>query len=89
MGQAYHLDKSLPQQVINKGIIKAGGFGVGCVLIHREVLEKIKFRFLEDKKAFDDLLFCLDAKRNDYLLFVDTDIQVKHLHRTWTKKEYQ
>ncbi len=80
--------RALPQQVKNKGISEVGGFGIGCALISRNVLKKIKFKFIENKKAFDDLLFCEDAENNGYQLFLDSDIQVKHLHKPWTEKEY-
>ncbi|MBR9705633.1 hypothetical protein GOV14_01230 [Candidatus Pacearchaeota archaeon] len=79
---------AVPQEVRNKGVMKVGGFGIGCVLIHKQVLEKIKFKFLENEKAFDDLLFCKDAKDQGYELFLYSDILVKHLHRTWPKEIY-
>jgi len=78
--------RALPQEIKGKGILEVGGFGVGCVLIHKEVLEKIKFRFLENKKAFDDLLFCEDVENNGYKLFLDSDIQVRHLHKAWEEE---
>jgi len=56
------------------------------MLIKREVLEKIKFKFDKNKKAFDDILFCLDAKDLGYELFVDSNIiNVEHLHIPWDK----
>lgn len=72
-----------PKEVLNKGTISVGAFGVGCLLIHRDVLEKIKFRFERGKIAFDDLLFCLDAKNLGYQLFLDSNIKVIHLHKPW------
>jgi len=72
-----------PHEVLRKGTISVGAFGVGCLLIHREVLEKIKFRFERGKIAFDDFLFCLDAKNLGYGLFLDSNIKVNHLHRPW------
>lgn len=72
-----------PVEVLNKGLIKVGAFGVGCLLIGRKVIEKIKFRFEEGKAAYDDFLFCADAKREGYELFLDSDIRVEHLHKAW------
>jgi GT2 family glycosyltransferase len=77
------IKRTLPQEIKNKGIISVGGFGIGCVLINKEVLEKIKFKFIEGKRAFDDLLFCQDAEDNDYKLFLESNIHVKHLHKPW------
>lgn len=72
-----------PHEVLNKGVITVGGFGVGCLLINREVLEKIEFEYAPDKKAFDDLLFCKKAKDLNYKLYLDSDIRVIHLHKPW------
>jgi len=72
-----------PSEVLDKGIVSVGGFGVGCLMINREVLEKIKFRFEKGKAAFDDMLFCLDAKKLGYELFLDSNIRVEHLHKPW------
>jgi len=72
-----------PNEILNKGLIRVGAFGVGCVMINREVLEKIKFRYEKEKVAFDDLLFCADAKKHGYELFLDSNIMVMHLHRPW------
>ena len=72
--------KALPNEILDKGLIKVGGFGVGCVLINREVLEKIKFRYEKEKASFDDLLFCFDAKKLGYDLFLDSDAKADHLH---------
>ena len=55
--------------------------GLGCMLIHRDVLEKIPFRFEPDKMIFDDMFFCQDLKKEGILLFADTKIKCKHLMR--------
>jgi len=75
-----------PQEVLNKGLIKVGGYGIGCVLIKREVLEKIKFEYKPDKKAFDDMLFCDDAEKAGYDLFLDSNIRVTHLSKPWNRE---
>lgn len=72
-----------PNEVLFKGLIKVGSFGVGCLLIKKEVLAKIKFRFESEKKAFDDMFFCKDSKLLGYELFLDSDIRVEHLHKPW------
>ena len=80
------LKRALPKNVKGKGLMKIGGFGVGCVLISREVLEKIEFRYEKDKKAFDDMFFCADAKNLGYNLFLDSDIRVAHLSKSWNRE---
>jgi len=72
-----------PQEVLKRGLIKVGAFGVGCLAIQREVLEKVKFRYEKGKEAFDDMFFCSDAKKLGYELFLDSDVKVVHLHQPW------
>ncbi|MAG52862.1 MAG: hypothetical protein CMH62_02770 [Nanoarchaeota archaeon] len=51
--------------------------GLGCVLIHRDVLEKIKFRY--EKNTFDDRWFFKDCYDKKIKVFADTSIKCKHL----------
>lgn len=54
--------------------------GLGCLLIHRSVLEKIKFRVdLKESSACDDVWFCYDAIKNNFKIYADTSIKCKHL----------
>ncbi len=50
--------------------------GLGCVLIHRDVLEKIEFKA---ENSFDDYWFAKDAYKKDIPLFVDVKVRCKHL----------
>ncbi len=75
-----------PQEVLDKGLIEVGGYGIGCVLISREVMEKVKFEYKKDKKAFDDMFFCEDVEKAGYGLFLDSDIQAVHLHKQWDRE---
>jgi hypothetical protein len=69
-----------PPEILNKGLVNIGGVGLGCILINRDVLEKIKFR-IENQESFDDMIFCIDAKKSGFELFIDSDIRVEHVHR--------
>jgi hypothetical protein len=51
--------------------------GLGCMLIRKEVLEKIKFRASE--ASFDDYMFCIDAQKEGYPVFLDTTAKCAHL----------
>lgn len=61
--------------------------GVGCILIRREVLEGIKFRFVREKSAFDDWWFCTDAIEKGYSINLDTSMLCKHICRPWLGEE--
>ena len=60
--------------------------GVGCVLIAKEVLEKITFRIDHTTDGFDDATFCDDALKAGYELYADTSVKCKHLvnKRPWS-----
>ena len=51
--------------------------GLGCVLIHRSVLENIEFR--SENQVFDDRFFFLDCHNKKIPAFCDTTIKCKHL----------
>ena len=57
--------------------------GVGCILIKRNVLAKIKFRFDEKFDAFDDWWFCTDAIKEGFSINLDTSMLCKHYYKPW------
>jgi len=61
--------------------------GSGCLLIHRTVLEKIKFRYnLKEGDGVDDVFFCKDAKEAGFKIYADTAVKCQHMimGREWT-----
>ncbi len=57
--------------------------GLGCVLIQRDVLKKIKFKSSMDRQSFDDVQFYEDARKLKYPLYADTSIKCKHYIMKW------
>lgn len=57
-------------------LLKIDGMGMDCVLIHREVLEKISW--LDWEHNDDDYPFYDKAKSLGYDIYIDTSIQCKH-----------
>lgn len=57
--------------------------GLGCVLIHRSVLEKISFRYEDGKDFHPDTYFYIDLYKNGIQHFVDTSILCNHLNKPW------
>lgn len=66
-------------------LIEVGNLGTGCILIHRNVLEKIKFRYDPNKTSFDDSWFAYDAQKLGFKLYCDTGVKCQHLvsERPW------
>lgn len=60
--------------------------GLGSILIHKDVLEKIRFR-IASKKAFDDIWFCNDAKDKGFEIWADTSQQCIHFLNIDGKKQ--
>ncbi len=74
-----HARRANIEEIKEDKLIEVITCGLGCILIHRSVLEKIEFRYSKDKKAFDDVWFCEDARNNNFKIFCDTGIKCKHL----------
>lgn len=69
----------LPKHVEGDNFFKVRASGLGCLLISHKVLKKIEFRAEKGSEAFDDVLFCDDAYRNGFEVFVDTSVKCKHM----------
>jgi hypothetical protein len=57
--------------------------GLGCILMHRTILEKVTFRWDPQWNGFDDMFFCRDVRANKFGLWADTSIRCKHLEMDW------
>ncbi len=66
-------------ETIEPKLIEVITCGLGCILIHKDVLEKINFRYDTNKKSFDDVWFGVDARENGFKVYLDTSIKCKHL----------
>lgn len=63
--------------------------GLGCILIHKSVLEKIPFRYLTNQGLSADTWFANDCYKHDIPIYLDSSIYCKHLNFNWLlhKKE--
>jgi len=66
------------------GTLKSVGHaGLGCVLIRKDVLEKIPFRYEEKIHAYPDSFWSEDLYRRGIKYFVDTKLICTHLNSNW------
>lgn len=71
---------------VNSGLLKVKEFGFGCMLIKREVLEKIGKKWFyfdwdenHEKYRSEDVTFCLNAQKLGYDVWIDTDLKCLHI----------
>jgi GT2 family glycosyltransferase len=72
------MQKFTKEELRQPQLIEVKAAGLGCILIHREVLEKLQFRYDREVEAFDDVFFCKDARTAGYQLYADTSVKCKH-----------
>ncbi|MEK6964401.1 MAG: glycosyltransferase family A protein [Nanoarchaeota archaeon] len=76
-----------PERLKGKELLPINACGLGCILIHRAVLEKISFRKPTSGVAQDDMMFCYDAQKAGFTLYADPTVICEHLHKDWKESE--
>ncbi len=72
--------KALSFEEIEGGsLMEVGACGLGCLLIDKEILKNIKFRYDPNDNGFDDMWFCQDTFNQGHKIFADTSLKCKHL----------
>ncbi len=73
-----------PYEVEDEKLMELRTTSLSCLLISKEILNKIKFRYTV---GFDDVELCNDTKELGYKIFVDTSVKCKHLIKgmDWSK----
>lgn len=74
----------LGKEVSKPKLMEVCASGLGCILIHKSVLEKIKFRYDKGQGGFDDVWFGSDSSDAGFKLFADTAVKCKHLIMGWS-----
>lgn len=59
-------------------LLEVASIGLGCVLIHRDVLKQVEFRIVPGDNAFDDMHFSIDLARAHIPMYADTSILCAH-----------
>jgi hypothetical protein len=73
------------EDVFPSRLFKVMDGGLGCTLIKRGVLEKIKF-FVDTKfKAYDDVFFCDACAKKGIDVWLDSSVVCRHLFSPWAE----
>ena len=83
-----NLIRSVVPQNLNTNLIdgevkKVYSAGLGCVLMKKELLKKIKFRHIENTGYFTDVLFVGEMYNKKIPYYVDTSILCTHRNKDW------
>mgnify|MGYP001615639733 FL=1 len=65
------------EEYLSNKLIKIISCGMGCVLIHSNILKQIEFRF--ENNVFDDRFFAIDLYKKNIPMYCDTSVKCKHL----------
>ncbi len=57
--------------------------GIGCNLIHRSILEQVKFRYDKERDGLCDSWFAWDLKALGIPMYVDTSMYAYHKNKDW------
>ena len=69
--------------IMNGSCIKVAQVGLGCILIKRNVLEKIEFRYKPMELSYPDTYFAEDCHLNNIPIFCDTSFVCRHENKNW------
>lgn len=73
------------EEIEGEKLIEIRACGTGCLMIHRNILEKIEFRE-NFEGGYDDVLFCSDVwEKLNKKIYCDTGVKCEHLtkERPW------
>ena len=67
-------------EINDSNLIEIAFAGMGCVLINRKVLKKIKFRYDLSIEAWDDRWLGYDIHKEGFNFYLDPKVKCKHLY---------
>ena len=68
---------------INAGLKRVHGCGIGCSLIHKDVLEQYPFRTDPEYSTHADSYFYMDLWNAGLPVYLDTDLLCRHKNTDW------
>lgn len=79
-----NLTKEQGYGMFGTGVQPIHGCGIGVTLIHKSILQKIRFWYILDKPVkHSDVLFFMDYHNKGYQAYVDTDMIIPHYNSKW------
>jgi GT2 family glycosyltransferase len=80
-----NMDNGIDFNFVDGKVKQVYACGLGCTLIHRSILEKIRFRWEEGAFAHPDSFFAADLHNMGIKQYVDTSIICEHRNSSWSK----
>jgi len=59
--------------------------GLGCIAIHKSVLQKINFRYLKGMDSYPDSVFAADCNAQGIGIYLDTSLYCEHRNASWSE----
>ena len=87
-----HINGQNGEHFVDGKLKSTWSVGLGCNLIHKSVLEKVKFTYAKNKVKgiiFSDTTFSMDVRKNNIPQYWDTSICCEHRNRDWGKNGYK
>ena len=76
--------------LLGADLLRVWGSGIGAILIRREVMEKVPFRFQAGDNIYPDSWFYDDCDFKNIPIFADTSLILEHDSRIWNRNlEYK
>lgn len=79
-----NLDKGDDINFIDGSVKQIFSNGIGCTLIHRSILEKVKFTWQKNSDNHPDTFFYCELYKQGIKNYVDTSLLCKHENAMWS-----
>lgn len=78
-----NIDSGYDINIVDGEVHEVYACGLGCTLIHKSVLEQIRFRWEEGAPSHADTIFAADLKQLKIKQYLDTSIICEHKNSSW------
>lgn len=79
-----NIEEGYDMQLVDGQLKEVHACGLGNCLIHKSVLEKIKFRWEDGANAHPDSFFAADLQMHGIKQYLDTSILSEHKNQSWS-----